>query len=85
MGVLMDTLIEKLLGAAIAGGPGAVIAILLVIILLLWFERRRLLEEIEKKDDKIDRIIEDYTKGNVTLSEALNSLKFVLYEIKGRL
>lgn len=81
----MDTLIEKLIAAGISGGPGAVIAFLVVLILLLWFERRRLLEEIEKKDDKIDKIIEDYTKGNVTLSEALNSLKCVLYEIKGRL
>jgi hypothetical protein len=85
MGGTMDTLIEKFFGAILGGGPQAIIAVLIIFILILWFERKRLLAEIEKKDDKIDRIIEDYTKGNVTLSEALNSLKFVLFEIKGKL
>jgi hypothetical protein len=81
----MDTLIEKLLGAAIAGGPTGVIALLIVGLVVLWFERKRLLKEVEKKDNKIEKIIEDYTKGNLTLSEALNSLKFVLFEIKSKL
>jgi uncharacterized membrane protein len=85
MGGNMDTLFEKLFGVLLGGGPAAIIAVLIIIILFLWYERKRLLEEIEKKDDKIDKIIEDYTKGNVTLSEALNSLKFVLFEIKGKL
>jgi hypothetical protein len=81
----LESLIEKLLGLILNGGPTALIAVLVMIILFLWFERKRLLHEVEKKDDKIDRIIDDYSKGNVTLGEALNSLKFVLYEIKGRL
>ena len=81
----MESLIEKLLGLILNGGPTALIAVLVMIILFLWFERKRLLHELEKKDDKIDRIIDDYSKGNVTLGEALNSLKFVLYEIKGKL
>jgi hypothetical protein len=59
--------------------------VFVLIIVFLWLERRRLLHELEKKDDKIDRIIDDYSKGNVTLGEALNSLKLVLYEIKGKL
>jgi hypothetical protein len=81
----LESLIEKLLGLILNGGPTALIAVLVMIILFLWFERKRLLHELEKKDDKIDRIIDDYSKGNVTLGEALNSLKFVLYEIKGKL
>jgi hypothetical protein len=81
----LESLIEKLLGIILNGGPTALIAVLVMIIIFLWFERKRLLHELEKKDDKIDRIIDDYSKGNVTLGEALNSLKLVLYEIKGKL
>ena len=56
--------------------------------LIIWHlltERKKLVEENKKKDEKIDKIIEDYYKGNLTLTEALNSLKLVLYEIKARI
>lgn len=66
------------------GGPSAVIAILVLVIVHLILERRRLVAEIAKKDEKMDRIVDDYHKGNLTLAEALNSLKSVLYEIKGK-
>lgn len=81
----MDTIVEKLLVALIEGGPQAVIAVLVIVIVGLFFERRRLLKEIEKKDDKIDKIIDDYYRGNMTISEAFNSLKMVLFEIKSKL
>ena len=81
----MDSIVEKLLTAMIEGGPPAVIAVLLLVIVGLIFERKRLLAELIKKDEKIDKIIDDYYKGNMTLSDALNSLKMVLYEIKSKL
>ena len=81
----MDTIIEKLLEALLGGGPMAIIAVLMIVIGALVMERKRLLKEIEKKDDKIDKIIDDYYKGNMTISEAFNSLKLVLFEIKGKL
>lgn len=81
----MDTIIEKLLLALFNGGPQAIIAVLLMVIIGLFLERRRLLGELLKKDEKIDKIIDDYYKGNMTLSDALNSLKSVLYEIKSKL
>jgi len=67
------------------GGPTAIIAVLVLIIVGLCIDRRRLLAEITRKDDKIDKIVDDYYKGNLTLSEALNSLKNVLYDLKGKL
>lgn len=81
----MEAILEKLLTMLFGGGPQAISAILLLVVGLLFFERQRLLKEITKKDDKIDKIIDDYYKGNMTLTEALNSLKMVLYEIKGKL
>lgn len=65
-----------------AGGPKAIIVILAIFCIGLFFERKRLLKEVASKDAKIDKIIDDYYKGNLTLAEALNSLKLVLYEIK---
>jgi hypothetical protein len=84
-GIILESLFEKIISLILNGGPQALVAVFVLIIVFLWLERRRLLHELEKKDDKIDRIIDDYSKGNVTLGEALNSLKLVLYEIKGKL
>lgn len=82
---MFDTLIDKLLEAMLGGGPQALIAVLGIVIIGLMLERQRLIKEIQKKDDKIEKIVDDYYKGNITLSDALTSLKLVLYEIKGKL
>jgi hypothetical protein len=81
----LESLIEKLVGALLGGGPQAIIAILLLVITWLVVERRRLIKEIERKDDRIDKIVDDYHKGNMSLAEALNSLKLVLYEVKSKI
>lgn len=67
------------------GGPKAVIVMLAVIIIGLLFDRRRLIKEKTTAEGKIDEIIDSYYKGNLTLAEALNSLRQVLYELKGKL
>jgi K+ transporter len=67
------------------GGPEAVISAMILFIIMLLWERKRLLDQLAKKDEKIDKIIDDYHSGNITLADALNSLKLVLYEIKGKL
>lgn len=55
---------------------------------IIWYlliERKQLMADNKKKEEKIDKIVDDYYRGNLTLTEALNSLKLVLHEIKGRL
>lgn len=81
----MENFIGQLLAAAMSGGPQAIIAILMVVIIILFLERRRLVKDIERKDQKIEKIIDEYYKGNITLAQALNSLKVVLFEIKSKL
>ncbi len=69
-----------------ADGPKDVIIFILSAI--VWFqyeEGKKKDKALEKKDEKIDKIVEDYYKGNLTLADALNSLKIVLYEIKAKL
>ena len=74
--------ITAIIDSLISGGPHGIIAILVLIIVGLLADRRRLVHENAKKEEKIDKIIDEYYQGNITLAEALNSLKTVLYEIK---
>jgi K+ transporter len=80
----MDTTLSALIAPLLNGGPAVIAALILFIIALLW-ERRRLMAEIKEKETKIDKIVDDYHKGNLTIAEAMNSLRFVLSEIKGKL
>lgn len=82
----MDGVIGSILNI-ITSGNGAQ-AVPIIMGLIIWYlldERKKLLAEIEKKDERIDKIVDDYHRGNLTLTEALNSLKLVLFEIKGKI
>lgn len=81
----MESVLQALVTAMLSGGQGAITAILLGAIGFLLWDRKRLTETINKKDEKIEKIIDDYYKGNLTLTEALNGLKMVLMEIKVKL
>ncbi len=80
----MDNILALVVGQLLHGGPETIAIMALLIVLLLW-DRRRLTNEIAKKDERLNKIVDDYYKGNITLAEALNSLKLVLYEIKIKL
>jgi len=81
----MEDILKMLLSLVSEGGPGAIIALLLGFIGILIWDRQRLVQEIEKKDTKLEKIIDDYYKGHLTITEALNGLRIVLAEIKGKL
>jgi len=81
----VESILEKVLHLLFGGGPQAIIAILVIAVAALVFERQRLIKEISRKDERIEKIVDDYHNGNLTLSEALYSLKLVLHEIKGRI
>lgn len=81
----MDDIAKMMLEAVQNGGPNAIIMLLLAFIGILIWDRKRLVAEIEKKDTKLEKIIDDYYRGHLTITEALNGLKVVLAEIKGKL
>jgi len=78
-------IIEALLKQITNGGPGGIIAILLLVMLAVVWDRHRTLKEVQKKDEKLDRIIEDYNEGLLTVTEAINGVKLVLAEIKAKI
>jgi hypothetical protein len=80
----MDNVIGNLITVLLQGGP-EVVAVLLLFILLLLFDRKRLLSEVARKDARIDKIVDDYHSGSITMAEAMNSLRMLLFELKSRL
>lgn len=81
----MEEMVTQLFNLVLSGGTNSITAILMLVIIGFILDRRRQLAEMEKKDAKVDKIIADYYEGNTTLTEALNDLRMVLVEIKGRL
>ena len=75
----------KFVEILLVGDMRAVVLILTAIIAALIWDRLKLMKQISDKDEKLEKIIEDYHKGNLTLAEALNNVRLVLYEIKGRM
>jgi hypothetical protein len=80
----VESIIGNLITILLQGGP-EVVAVLLLFIMLLLFDRKRLISEVEKKDSRLDKIVDDYHSGNLTLSEAMNSLRMMLFELKARI
>ena len=82
---LIDFMFTNGIGSLMSGGPKGIIMILVGIIGYLLWHQKRLVADIAKKDDRINSIIDDYNKGNMTISDALNQLKLVLVEIRVKL
>ena len=81
----MGDLFQSVVQMIAKGEAGALTAILLAIIGVLGWYCFRLMKQLEKKDEKIYKIIDDYSKNNITITDALNGLKTVLIEIKAKL
>lgn len=77
--------IDHLVQIIASGGAEALIPLLLLIIAFLIYERTRLVKKIDEQERRTDRVIEDYYRSNISLTEALTSLRIVLYEIKSKL
>lgn len=88
----MEDFFATAIKALVTGGPEAIIFGLVMVIVLILMDRQRLIAALSKKDDliskkdeKIDQIVEDYYRGNMTLADALTQLRNVLTDIKSRI
>ena len=84
---IITSIIPQLLAG---GGPQVVILLLMVMLAALFLERTRLLKLVDKKegdiavkDKQIEKVLEDYKTGNMTLTEAFTQLRILMAEIKG--
>ena len=79
----MEQLIEQLVTVIIGGGAQAVTALMFVVIIAVCLDRKRLIAENKAKSDRIDKIIDDYYKASLHVSEALASIKqFIELKLK---
>lgn len=82
---MVESLLSSLVAAVLAGGPPAVIAILVLVIIGLCWDRKRLTDTIKYREEKFDKILQDYHNGQITITEAITSLRLILTEIKANL
>jgi hypothetical protein len=71
----MEQILQQLITVAVGGGAQAVTALLFMVIVAVCLDRKRLIAENKAKTDRIDKIIDDYYKASLQVSEALVSIK----------
>lgn len=81
----MTDIFKSLVEMIAKGEASAIVALLIAIIAGLGWYCVKLMKQLETKDEKIYKIIDDYSKNNITITEAMNGLKMVLIEIKAKL
>jgi hypothetical protein len=74
----LDQLSQQLISVLLGGGGQAVVAVLIITIIGLITDRKRIIADLKAKEIKIDRMIDDYYKANIQVSEALASIKQLL-------
>ncbi len=74
----MEQFLPQLVTTLLGGGAQAVVAVLVVTIIGLLSDRKRTLADLKAKEARIDRMIDDYYKANIQVTEALGSIKQLL-------
>jgi hypothetical protein len=79
----MEQILQQLITITVGGGVQAVTALLFMVIVAVCIDRKRLIAENKAKAERIDKIIDDYYKASLTVSEALASIKqFIELKLK---
>lgn len=66
------------------GGPAAIITLLIMTVAYLHRDNVKLKSILAEKDKRTEAIVDKYYSGNLSLADALNSLKATLFELKSR-
>jgi hypothetical protein len=74
----LEQFLPQLLNTLLGGGGQAVVAVLVITIIGLVADRKRMIADLKAKETRIDRMIDDYYKANIQVSEALASIKQLL-------
>ncbi|AUZ94860.1 hypothetical protein FDI40_gp048 [Agrobacterium phage Atu_ph07] len=81
----MGEVIKTVLAVLNGGGSEAVIALLLIIVAYLGYSNYRLQQDFRNKDERTDKVVEDYHTSNSILTEAIQRLNQLISEIKNKL
>ena len=77
----MEQLLQQLITITLGGGSQAITALMFLVIIAVYRDRSRLIEENKAKSERVEKIIDDYYKASLHLSETLNAIK-QLVELK---
>ena len=83
--VVIDSIISHVLTALTTGGIGAQIAIFVAIIAFLVWERNNLNKKLAKKEEKLEKVIQEYYESSEAIASALNSIKLALTKLGNKI
>jgi hypothetical protein len=79
----MEQLLQQLITVAVGGGTQAVTALLFLVLVGVYLDRKRLIAENQAKSERIEKIIDDYYKASLHVSESLGTIKqFIELKLK---
>ena len=81
----MDDFLLKTFDMVMTHGQYSLPAVFLLIIMYLYKANNDLKKQLDRKDNKIFKLIDDYKNGTITTTQALSEIKNVLVEIKIKL
>lgn len=61
------------------------LAACLLLVFLLIVDRQRMIRDARRMEDRLNKIVDDALAGQTTIADALNSLRMLLAEIRGKL
>lgn len=76
----METIIASLISAILSGGQTATLALCGLFAFIMWSDKNRALEVVSKLHERLDIIGENYTKGQITITDAIREVRVAIYE-----
>lgn len=81
----MDDFFFKAFDLIMTHGQYSITVLLFIIIMYLYKANISLQKKLDKKDEKLFKIYEDYKNGTISTTQALGEIKNVLVEIRIKL
>lgn len=76
----METIVASLISAILSGGQTATLALCGLFAFIMWSDKNRALGVVSKLHERLDVISENYSKGQITVIDAIHEVRIAVYE-----